>query len=93
MGQFAKFDNTPGSPKSNGKMSKNTTGQKRGRNGPVEAPSPEELELPKRRRLSSCTNRPVTAWSTAEVVDSLRDRGIPEALLQSLYGLIIDRAT
>ena len=49
----------------------------------------EELEAPKRRRRlgNYATPPPVSTWSTAEVVDSLRDYGITdEGILQCFHG-------
>ena len=64
------------------------SGQKRKRrHGVVEAPTLEELESPKRRRRqASSAGLLVSAWSAEEVTDYLRDRGIPETLLQVLEG-------
>ena len=65
-----------------------TTGKRR-RYGTVEAPIMEELETPRRRqRLGHhATHPPVSAWSTDEVVDSLRDHGITDVdVLQSFQG-------
>ena len=49
----------------------------------------EELETPKRRRRlgNHATHPPVSAWSTDEVVDFLREHGITdEDVLRSFQG-------
>lgn len=64
------------------------SGQKRRRrHGVVEAPKLEEIESPKRPRLrADPAGQPVSVWSSEEVTDYLRDRGISETLLQTFEG-------
>ena len=60
---------------------------KRRRNGAVDPPSLEQLELPKRTRLSSAERDPtIASWSTEDVTEYLREQNVPERLLQAFEG-------
>ena len=65
------------------------SGKKRRREGVVEQPSLEELEVPRRRqKRDRCASLPrsVQDWSTEHVVDSLRKHGIDDLTLQLFCG-------